>query len=577
MRRIHPMIRPLLGTVCLLSLCGCSDSSTKPGGTQALEFEAIRSGISFQAIWSDDSGRSIAVGSGLDAAHFDGQEWKRRSLGGAYNLRDVWATSVDDAWAVGNDGAVLHFDGSSWAERATIDGANLSSVWVSPSGLVWATGGENLYLIDGPTYNTIPFDVMLSSVRGVSDDQVYVGGLQDRIYGGDGETWSLTFGGTVGSSSSAELAEAGGRIFALVATGFIERTGDAWDPVLVATEDSPPFHDFSIASSQEIHVVDGRGGRSVVYEWDGNGWELLVDVPAKDMLLSESPKGLLTVDASGVARRESEDWVTERVAEFVAYSCVSIDSRGRLALGSNSGTLSLWDGSSWSNIEIDQGAARVEDIEFFDDETILVALADGRLGWYDNSTWTFYDLGGPVYSGVASIWCDRAGTAFASTYDGAVFQYDGASWIPEEAEGIRYVWGWASGGQPHVLGSGYALGVRGANGSWSSEWIPCDSCFRGITGSGPNDAIAFGLATAWIYEASGWVVSDPPITGWTAAAGGVARGAFAVRDYSSIVQYEDGATETLLEAPGLYLTGIDMRKTEFGPDVVAVGSPGIVY
>ncbi|MCA9759814.1 MAG: hypothetical protein KDA27_28715, partial [Candidatus Eisenbacteria bacterium] len=324
------------------------------------------------------------------------------------------------------------------------------------------------------------------------------------------------------------------------------------------------------------HVVQSGGFKSRIYEWDGNAWELLLELPWWGAVISESTDGLVVLDRYGIGYRESEGWTREQVAPQVPYECVALNSRGEIAVGSSSGVVSIHDGSRWRDIPID-GAPSVFDIEYFDDSTLLVALEEGRLGWYEDGAWRFDDLGGPRHASLSSLWCDGEGGAFVANYEGVVFRYSGDTWVSEDASMIQQIWGWSTDSGPKLVGAGYDLGVRDNNGIWTTLDVHRDTAFEGVSGSGPNDAIAYGYGIAWTYGVDGWSITDPPLVSWHAVAGGLAGGAFGIEESSRIVYSRNGATETLLDSPDLILTGIDMRKTEFGPDVVAVGSPGIVY
>ena len=83
------------------------------------------------AIWGDDQGNLIAVGSMGDAFHRADGVWRREQMPYA-EYRALHGSSIGDVFAVSYEGAIARFDGAHWAPLRP-GSALLRGVWVAPA------------------------------------------------------------------------------------------------------------------------------------------------------------------------------------------------------------------------------------------------------------------------------------------------------------------------------------------------------------------------------------------------------------------------------------------------------------
>ena len=169
------------------------DTLSYPGTLQTLMYD----------VWASSPRDVYVIGhmdGPYDMYHFDGNNWEPVPMSfGAIDLNDIYGFAADDIWAVGGKltrnpnpppdyfyvSLIIHYDGTGWREVALQKEQLLTSVWGISSEEMWA-GGINgtLYHYDGTAWRpdsvpiTIPEDAdplySFTSITGKSSEEIYM-------------------------------------------------------------------------------------------------------------------------------------------------------------------------------------------------------------------------------------------------------------------------------------------------------------------------------------------------------------------------------------------------------------------
>ncbi len=480
------------------------------------------SDVDLRAISADTQGNMWVVGAAGAVWYGQRNRWTKVDPGTSQTLSGVWGRG-GSAWVVGNGGTILSVDTA--GNVAPMDSgttANLSGIWgwstdayavgwsvvlrfengvgwvdtgFPSSGVtgVWGTGPTNVYVAAGPIYHydggawTLETSGTYRAIWGRGPSDIYAVGANGTAAHFDGSGWTSE---TVPTTVTLNAVAAGGSggVFAVGPdmSIFQRSPGGTW-----SQEEARAFpYDLrglalSGGAAAELYAV----GEGVIMLRDGSEWKAAA---------SAAPSAGYGGDLEAVscAPGQSEVWATGRPG-YYRHNGLSWERQDRsgasaggnavfaaapdaVFVGGNSGTISLWDGTQWQDMDT------------------------------AGTTWDVYDLWG---SSAADVWAvGRFGT---------ILHYGGGPGLVWEVH--------ASGTTADLYGvRGTPIGILAVGASatallYTGQWTPIDiGAFAGAdtlmeVGANGTDTYVVGSSQSerflFHHTALGWEVLDLPSAG----------------------------------------------------------------
>ncbi len=448
--------------------------------------------------------------------HFDGSVVSPMSINSTAPIHDLWGTSVDNVLAAGGGGMIQRYDGSSWTPIESGTTEDIYAISGLPTGELFAALQHSVLYYDGTSWTEIlTTSESLNDIWASSRDDVYAVGPNGTVLHYDGRTWTLT-----------------------------------------RMPYGPIFNTVMGSTSNDVYVAGGN----VIYHYDGQGWRLshgMYSLAIRD--LWESPDGEVFVVGSGEDERvpptilhfDGATWNQERSEYLLPFNrdltAISGNDQDIYVGGDYIGLL-RFDGSSWRNIYMDDGAP-ISDLWSGPGNTLvaigdygLVALLldgtrlrvahfpeglahvwggdssdiffvgwDGAIAHFDGTTLVTMESNTTV--GLNDVWGRSGSEVYTVGEDGTILHYDGKSWqlmVSNTTESLQAIWG-----DSQCL---VAVGAQGTilhfeNGKWTPMTSPSTDTLTGIWGESSRDIYAVGAHVSLHYDGSRWTFLSETLGG----------------------------------------------------------------
>jgi len=231
------------------------------------------------AVWGTSADDIFAVGMSGAIFRYDGSKLVSMASSTSNNLLDIWGSSPHDAFAVGDEGTIVHYNGSSWTEMNSgtleclrgVYGTSPNNVFAvggSLSGSLWKGSAGPILHYDGSKWTPVDYELTEDNFWDVwcSTDEVFViAGREVHHY--DGTQWELMNTGSSHTLSSIWGISADDVYVAGASGTVLHYNGSRWRSLHTDTE----YDLFSIwcGSAADIFVVGFRG---VFLHYDGSQW-----------------------------------------------------------------------------------------------------------------------------------------------------------------------------------------------------------------------------------------------------------------------------------------------------------------
>jgi hypothetical protein len=250
------------------------------------------------------TGRDVLTGSGA-IWRWDGLQWNPMQLPGQFDyVGSIAGVTASEAYATTCCGTLLKYDGVAWQSEILPTTENLYSPWASSSSDIYVVAGSELLHGDGVTwagvFNLQPKRAEL--VWAESPQRLVVLGENGEAYRYDHGVWT-----------EESIGDFRGDFRALV--------GDDWNNLYVSAS------------------YDG------ILHYDGTGWSLLSDTPARDLALA--PNGdLFAVGVETLRLFDGSTWTESNETDRFLTTVWAAASDYAIVLGGLPGTIWQYDGST---------------------------------------------------------------------------------------------------------------------------------------------------------------------------------------------------------------------------------------
>jgi hypothetical protein len=301
-RRVFAMCIMAMVTASSSSfLHGCKRGPTEPEIKNPRDYQWTIDTLPgwMQCIWGS-SPMDVYMGGFGPLYHFDGNQWTMVPFSTVYDFGDIdciWGSgrdvfTVGAKWDTGKDSSIImHYDGSRWVDQNVTNGRSLFTVWGSSAKDVWAGGrAGTLFHFDGTVWSKVPIDARLDvhSITGRSSNDIFLLGdlvndaingylNYDALYHYDGIGWQILDSMSVAASQfgtsfgEVKLAYVGNTLYS-VGYGIFSLRSDGWHL------DKHTDYAIQWLHSPTTSTAYAVGQESLIYYYDGQGWERLMNV-----------------------------------------------------------------------------------------------------------------------------------------------------------------------------------------------------------------------------------------------------------------------------------------------------------
>lgn len=416
----------------------------------------------------------FAVGAGIH--HFDGRSWSVSYSGLKLDLSNLFDAGQGRLWAVTNTSDVLYYDGQLWHRMQTGASQRVVAAWgAGPTDANILDAAGTVLRLDGADWFEVPtqrpFDLELWRAFVLRGNSVWaVGG--SRVVHWDGSKLKTLVTGTdkrldaVWAGSDDNVYVSGEEMTLLRFDGArfspLPRLSDQYRTL-------PGLFGFRSPSGSQTLWITGsntRGGQGLIARSQANEYKLMVD---------PTEAGLFAVWAS--------------------------DSQHAVAVG-NSGTCLMFDGKSWSELQLDSQHS-LQALWGRSPEDLWAVGRDGLIAHYDGKSWsTASSQTSDLLHAIVRI-ADR--DLWAVGNSGTILHYDGTRWSRSASNTQAHLYAlWASGPQ-----SLWAAGEKGVichydGRLWGCARIPADRQLTALWGSSDQDIYAMSSKQLWHYDGRKW-------------------------------------------------------------------------
>lgn len=406
----------------------------------------------FNDIYVAGTGSAFAVGDFGLISRYNGSTWATMTSSVSANLNAVWGRSASDVFAVGDNGTILHYNGSAWQAMESTTSENLHSIWgfATPGYPVYAGGrdgdilkyaGGSWSFMDTPLSDGIWDYTIIYGIWGYSPTQLFAVGYKsgddtEDIYlkSADGATWQQ-FTGPAGSDIPAtffptsiwgvsnNLLYIGGRdgIYRLV-------NGTTWTQVLA---DGDGITDIWGAGASDIWAVG-----YAIHHYNGTWDTIITNVdPANqwgglNAVAGSGSANVLAVGDSGrILRYQGNAWSSMTTVPEYPIRDIWSDGPDSLCAVGDGGLVIQYDGTSWKPM----ASATNQDLRAvcgWGNGHYLAAGAGGTVQYYNGATWSLLDSG--TTNNLNDVWCNAPDSAFVVGANGTIRNCSNGGTCPAE-------------------------------------------------------------------------------------------------------------------------------------------------
>jgi hypothetical protein len=405
-------------------------------------------------VWGTSDREIYAVGTGGTIVHFDGQ---RRSVTSAGNetLVAVWGGNV-----ISTSGVLYRLDsiGSDPDEPSQTGVWNAAGVTTPPARDLVGIAEDDLYIVttdgqllhyDGQQVRAVNDRVQVQAAWGLGDE-LFVIDTSGRIHRRAGLTWveqqtgvSAQLIGMWGSSASS--------VFAAGASGVVLHfDGTQWRRLMTAPISPLPsftpqrFVNGSSSASEAVAVDSNEG---TVWRYDGLDWSLFdgeLGPGNVQGLWGSTGSALFAVIASGnplaghvwVYNDSSGVWSHDYDAGVPLFAIGGRSESDLYAVGA-AGTVLRRSDASWTDLTgaLEQAAvwnsSPAPDLAAFwvsDEGHVFVGGSGGNMAYHDPFTGQWSPMDTAIQDDVIALWGRGRDELYATSADGRIHRYDGATW-----------------------------------------------------------------------------------------------------------------------------------------------------
>lgn len=405
--------------------------------------------LGVRAIWGSGAASFLAVTDYGQIWRWTGGAWTAVRAGNAYfGLHGASATEV---YAVG-DGVISRFDGTTWADAGNVPAVELHAVWAS-SGLAFAVGdrGTILRSTGGNVWTAMP------SGTTASLNAVWGNGTTAFAVGDDGVV--LRYTGTA--------------------------TAGEWTPLAAPTTGA--LSGVWGTSPTDLYVLDVDDDH--VLHYDGATFATVALVDAPHAVFGTGASDVTVVGYGVVEHYDGARWTATPTSQTVElYAGWSVG--GTTLVGGDRGYTAVQSatGAAWRTLTFHAAWADV----WVGSSSFAMAVGPGEqaLRW-NGTAWSPVPTGTPFE--LSNVWGFGPSSLYATSFEGAIFRYDGSAWstMTSPAAYLDGIWGSASNDL-------YAVGdaIYHYDGTAWTRMAGAAGLDRyylyAISGSAPNDVVAVG-------------------------------------------------------------------------------------
>jgi hypothetical protein len=480
-----------------------------------------------------------AVGRGGALWHYNGTSWSEsgqsRTLT-TVNLNALWSSAANDYFAVGRFGNILHFDGTSWT-RTTSGTEDLTGVFGFAANDVWAIGPNGTLLhYNGTAWQASPQSGVLTtefltSIWGSAANDIYVSGGNNVLLHYDGSTWSMVTLATPSMNIDVLWGSGPRDVFAAgsIPEQIIHYDGTSWSVISQTLFKNGTFptgiwgsgpNNVWIVGALELGLYDGTKVTNLSSTVTANVLQAVFGTSASD-IWAVGQSGTLT-------RWNGSSWsLSSQSGSFSSflYGLWGASASNLWAVGTD-GTILNWNSVNWSSRTV--GAQHLYAVWGANAADSWAVGQTNRILHWDNINWTASPQSGTFGArDLFGVWGSSPGDVWAVGTGGLIVHYNGTAWSQAVAPGtltpyaLTSVWG-ANGSDVWAVGDGGT--ILHCNGTvWSKSaqsnditLLPALQLLRGVWGSGPNDIWAVGAkGTTLHYDGAIWSVKQSGAPSYT--------------------------------------------------------------
>ena len=438
----------------------------------------LPAGEDLYGIWVFDSQNIFWVGEAGTILRYDGQQLALMDSGVGVDLYGIWGSSLGDIWVTGADGVLLHYDGASWSQYQLpedVPRQNIRYIWGYGPQAIYICGDDRLLLFyDGFEWSSIetklskdsnlhsiwgtgPFDVYIASdfgkllhwdgekidvqviadgaglfhIDGSGPDDIRVATMNGTIYHFDGTEWKLTdqFPFTILLSSYVDakgIAWVAGYDYVSNHGVLMRKVSDKWEEV-----DSQLAVYYTSVSGNGSGIVYASGGNGLAMEYASDELHRLTH-GTRRFLKGVRTDGTNLYACGSLGRLISYndgnwDIISTDIGDSFHSMC--FDPSGNAVFAGAKGHVFAYDGQSFSMMDVGK-EANLQDLECFEDGSIMVAGVDGTCALGTNDQWTILDTHTDLK--IESLWFNSPVEGWAVGEKGLLMLYDGSGWSSVE-------------------------------------------------------------------------------------------------------------------------------------------------
>jgi cysteine-rich repeat protein len=361
-------------------------------GTNAVEMSSPTT-IDLKAVYMASPTFALAGGGQRSSAagvllKFDGASWQPSTLpNGAGRVYSINGTSANDVWLGTKSGQVFHYDGINWQLHSQLQEA-VRSFTFAPDGTMWACGQNTLMVLRDDTFQQT---LAIGRTNVVSDgNHLFAIGITpvgaQASYWWNGRRW-LQLATAVPFLARAAVGGPG-KIW-VAGDGKLAKLNDYFWHLPAMEGDTPKFRGLWAVSDDDMFSGDGAGN---LYSSHNDNWSrLAVGGQSFHSVWGSSATDVYATGRTGatsgaVWHWDGSQWQESLRAPGGFFKVTGLDRDHVYALGFYNNTISKWDGSAWSTIDIGTTQAFYDLVARAPNDIYLVGTSTIRR--FDGTTWT---------------------------------------------------------------------------------------------------------------------------------------------------------------------------------------------
>jgi hypothetical protein len=404
------------------------------------------------AVWGSGPKDVYAVGEYGTMLHYNGSSWTQ--VGGALNsLKAVWGRSASEVYAAGSSGAFLCYDGNAWQSLWTC-WPTLNAAKLPKEDLygLWGVGATTLFAV-GEAATLIRYlgaqEQLAPITKSTTQELHGIGGI------GPSELYAVGESGTV-----------------------LKKDLGTWNKVSSVTAlMAPVLTDLIAFAPNDVLAI---GYYCEIVHHDGVNWTKQPDWFSAGCLVRYSPEIWSSGQGHGfLLSYSSAEALFVGPGKTYVSNKLPTGGQNRGIWGTDFGNVYLiseasgaygvfhWDGQSWSQMpgfpQYGQGLAIWGSSS--SDIFVINQYPSGTLSHYDGSSWTQINPG--AVTDLTRIWGSGPSDVYLVALDGSVLHYNGNAWKTMETgtnRRITDVWGLGA-TEVYLVGDSGAILRRSVSGT----------------------------------------------------------------------------------------------------------------